>query len=428
MIQRAVILSTGDELTSGRVVDTNANYLADKLSETGVDLIAVLTVGDVPERLEWAWRTAMQMADVVISTGGIGPTADDLTTETVARLTGKKLWRDEASVENMKRVFNAMNRVMPENNVKQALFPDTAEIILNPLGTAPGFRMAVQQNSHVSHLVVLPGVPREMKPMMENSVIPWIKQNRGVKTIFATRTFQTFGISESALDEAVAGLIKPEEARVGFRASFPQISLRVTVEDVPGKAEARLQELCERVYSRIADHIYGEGDTTMEEVVGKLFSEKKIKLAVAESCTGGLIGHRLTNIPGSSRFFEGDLVTYSNNMKTNILGVRQDTLNQHGAVSEECVLEMAAGALERAKADVAISTSGIAGPDGGTPDRPVGTVCIGLVAKDGVRASRRYQLRGARDWFKLLASQVALDWLRRYALGLPLGESTLFRR
>ena len=166
----------------------------------------------------------------------------------------------------------------------------------------------------------------------------------------------------------------------------------------------------------------------MEEVVGKLFSEKKIKLAVAESCTGGLIGHRLTNIPGSSRFFEGDLVTYSNDMKTNILGVRQETLNQHGAVSEECVLEMAAGALERAKADVAISTSGIAGPDGGTPDRPVGTVCIALVAKDGVRASRRYQLRGARDWFKLLASQVALDWLRRYALGLPLGESTLFRR
>src|SRR5713101_6866668 len=199
MIQRAVILSTGDELTSGRVVDTNANYLADKLSETGVDLVAVLTVGDVPERLEWAWRTAMQMADIVISTGGIGPTADDLTTETVARLTGKKLWRDEATVDHMKRIFNAMSRVMPENNVKQALFPETAEIILNPLGTAPGFRMAVQQNSHVSHLVVLPGVPREMKPMMENSVIPWIKQNRGVKTIFATRTFQTFGISESAL-------------------------------------------------------------------------------------------------------------------------------------------------------------------------------------------------------------------------------------
>ena len=428
MIQRAVILSTGDELTSGRVVDTNANYLADKLSETGVDLVAVLTVGDVPERLEWAWRTAMQMADIVISTGGIGPTADDLTTETVARLTGKKLWRDEATVDHMKRIFNAMSRVMPENNVKQALFPETAEIILNPLGTAPGFRMAVQQNSYVSHLVVLPGVPREMKPMMENSVIPWIKQNRGVKTIFATRTFQTFGISESALDEAVAGLIKPEEARVGFRASFPQISLRVTVEDVPGKAEARLEELCKRVYSRIADHIYGEGDATMEEVVGKLFSEKKIKLAVAESCTGGLIGHRLTNIPGSSRFFEGDLVTYSNSMKTNILGVRRETLEQHGAVSEECVLEMAAGALERAKADVAISTSGIAGPDGGTPDRPVGTVCIALVAKDGVRASRRYQLRGARDWFKLLTSQVALDWLRRYALGLPLGESALFRR
>src|SRR5260370_27039780 len=217
----------------------------------------------------------------------------------------------------MKRLFSAMSRVRPENNVKKALFPETAEIILNPLGTAPGFRMAVQQNSHVSHLVVLPGVPREMKPMMENSVIPWIKQNRGVKTIFATRTFQTFGISESALDEAVAGLIKPEEARGGFRASFPQISLRVTVEDVPGKGEAPLEEMWQRGCSRIGDHIYGEGDTTMEEVVGKLFSEKKIKLAVAESCTGGLIGHRLTNVPGSSRFCECDCVTYSNNSNAN---------------------------------------------------------------------------------------------------------------
>src|SRR5579863_10219991 len=172
MIERAVILSTGDEITTGKVVDSNSNYLADKLNEIGIDLIAVLTVGDVPERLEWAWRSALELGDVVLSTGGIGPTADDLTTETVARLTGKKLWRDEPTVDHMKRIFSTMNRVMPENNIKQALFPETAEIILNPLGTAPGFRMAVQQNSHVSHLVVLPGVPREMKPMMENSVIP----------------------------------------------------------------------------------------------------------------------------------------------------------------------------------------------------------------------------------------------------------------
>ncbi len=428
MIRKAVILSTGDEITTGRVVDTNSNYIADKLAEIGIDLAAVLTVGDVPERLEWAWRTAMEMADVVISTGGIGPTADDLTNETVARVTGKPMVRDQESVDHMKRIFASINRVMPDNNLKQADLPETAEVIRNPLGTAPGFRMTVPRaGGNVVHLVVMPGVPREMKPMMEDSVIPWLKQNRGVDTIYAVRTFQTFGISESALDESVAGLIEPEEARVAFRASFPQISLRVTVEGHPGEAEPKLEELCKRVRDRLGGFIYAEGDASMEDVVAGLLTDRGLKLAVAESCTGGLIGHRLTNIPGSSRFFIGDLVTYSNELKEGLLGVRAETLKQHGAVSEECVLEMAAGALKRAGADVAIATSGIAGPDGGSPERPVGTVCVALVG-DEAKAARRYQLRGTRDWIKLLTSQIALDWLRRYALGLPIGESTLFRR
>ncbi len=427
MIRRAVILSTGDELTTGRVVDTNSNYLADKLAEIGIDLAAVITVGDVPERLEWAWRTAVSLGDVVISTGGIGPTADDLTTETVARLAGRKLWREEATVEHIRRLFASINRSMPENNLKQALFPEGAEIILNPLGTAPGFQMQVTLDGHSSHLVVLPGVPREMKPMMENAVIPWIRANRGSNTIFAVRVFQTFGISESALDEAVAGLIRPDEGRVAFRASFPQISLRVTVEGAPGEAERKLEELCERVRNKISNFVFAEGDATLEDVVGKLLTEKKIKLAIAESCTGGLIGHRLTNVPGSSRYFKGDFVTYSNDLKSEVLGVSEDTLKRFGAVSEECVREMATGARRRAGADLAIATSGIAGPDGGTPERPVGTVCVALEGGEQ-RTSRRYQLRGTRDWIKLLTSQIALDWLRRYALGLPIEESALCRR
>ena len=428
MIERAVILSTGDEITTGKVVDSNSNYLADKLNEIGIDLVAVLTVGDVPERLEWAWRSALELGDVVLSTGGIGPTADDLTTETIARLTSKKLWRHEPSVDHMRRLFETVGRVMPENNIKQALFPETAEVIPNPLGTAPGFRMAVLHGNHTAHLVVMPGVPREMKPMMENEVIPWLRLNRGSDKVFATRIFQTFGISESGLDEAVAGLIKPEEAKVGFRASFPQISMKVMVEDVAGAAEQRLEELSQRVRERVGEYIYGEGEVSMEEVVGRLLTEKKLKLAVAESCTGGLIGHRITNVAGSSGYFEGGLITYSNDMKVNVLGVREATLKAHGAVSEECVREMAAGAIERAGADVAIATSGVAGPGGGSAEHPVGTVCLALAAK-GVSASRRYQFRGNREWVKLLTSQVALDWLRRYALGLPIGgEATIFRR
>jgi len=427
MIQRAVILSTGDELTSGRIVDTNANYLADKLAEIGIDVAAVLTVGDVPERLEWAWRTAIAMADIVLSTGGIGPTVDDLTTETVARLAGRELWRSEEVVANIRRLFAAIGRPMPENNLKQAMFPDGAEILPNPLGTAPGFRLAVTEGGRTAHLIVMPGVPREMKPMMEKTVIPWIRSNRGTDTVYAVRVFQTFGISESALDEAVAGLIAPAEGRVAFRASFPQISLRVTVEGRPGEAERKLEELCERVRAKIADNVFAEGEATMEEAVGKLLIGKKVKLAIAESCTGGLIGHRLTNVAGSSRYFKADLVTYSNDAKAKLLGVSEETLKTHGAVSEQCVLEMAAGARSRVGADVAVATSGIAGPDGGTPERPVGTVCIAMVAEE-MSISRRYQLRGTRDWIKLLTSQIALDWLRRYALGLPVGESALFRR
>lgn len=427
MIQRAVILSTGDELTTGRIIDTNSNYIADKLAEIGIELIAVLTVGDVPERLEWAWRSAMAMADVVISTGGIGPTADDLTTETIARLTGHELRLDEATAERIRRLFASMGRRMPENNLKQALLPETAEIIPNALGTAPGFRLAVTQDGHTAHLIVLPGVPREMKPMIEGIVIPWLVANRGRDTVYASRSFQTFGISESALDEAVSGLIQPDEGRVSFRASFPQISLRILVEGAPGEAEKKLESLCARVREKISSFAFAEGETTMEEVVGRLLTEKRLTLAVAESCTGGLIGHRLTNVAGSSNYLKADLVTYSNDSKIKVLGVREETLQQHGAVSEQCVLEMAAGARRVAGSDIAIATSGIAGPSGGTAERPVGTVCIAMVA-EGVSASRRYQLWGNRDWVKLLTSQVALDWIRRHSLGLPVAESTLIRR
>ncbi|HLX36996.1 MAG TPA: competence/damage-inducible protein A [Candidatus Binataceae bacterium] len=429
MIQKAVILSTGDEITTGKVVDTNANYLADKLHENGVDLAAVLTVGDVPERLEWAWRTGIELGDVVISTGGIGPTADDLTTETIARITGRKLYRHNESVEHMRRLFATANRPMPENNLKQADFPEGAEVIPNPLGTAPGFHLPVSDGNggRVSHLIVMPGVPREMKPMMENWVIPWLSKNRGSNKVFAVRIFQTFGISESGLDQAVAGLIKPEEGRVAFRASFPQISMRITVEGEPGAAERKLEELAERVREKISNFVFAEGDASMEEVVAQLLIQHDLKLAVAESCTGGLIGNRLTNVPGSSKFLLADLVTYSNEAKQSLLGVTDATLKAHGAVSEECVREMAAGVRKRIGTDVGIATSGIAGPDGGTPDKPVGTVCIALDA-DGIKVSRRYQMRGTRDWVKLLSSQVALDWLRRYALGIPIEESQLFRR
>jgi nicotinamide-nucleotide amidase len=421
MIERAAILSTGDELTTGRIVDSNASWIADKLFEMGVDVVAVLTVGDYVERLTWAWERALELADVVISTGGIGPTADDLTNEVVARVLGVPQVEDADSAERIRQLFAALGREMPANNLKQALIPAGAVIVPNPVGTAPGYRVA----HGAKHVVVLPGVPREMKPMMEDTVLPWLReQRRGA--VHLARVFQTFGITESGLDELVSGVVDPAEGRVSFRASFPEVSLRVVVHGTPDEAAPRLEAIAARVRERLGPFCYGEGVTTMEEVVGGLLRERGWSVATAESCTAGLVAHRLTNVPGSSAYVRGGVVAYANTAKRDLLGVNPETLATHGAVSEETAGEMAAGARRVLNTSVAISTTGIAGPDGGTPEKPVGTVCFGLASEGGV-VTRRYQLWGTRDWVKLLASQLGLDWLRRHALGLPVTESRLFR-
>jgi len=427
MIERAVILSTGDEITTGKVVDTNANYLADKLVEAGVDVVAVLTVGDVAERIIWAWQQAMQRADIIISTGGIGPTADDLTTELVAKVAGVDLFFSEEVAEKIRRVFASLNRTMPENNLKQAKFPVGSVIIPNHLGTAPGYRLDLDTPHGRKHLIILPGVPREMKPMMEETVLPWLRDIRNTGEVFLTRTFQTFGVSESGLDELVAGAVKEEEGKVAFRASFPQISMRVTVRGKSEEVETRLNELSDRIRSRIDQFVYGEGDVTMEEVVGKLLKEQGKTLGIVEAVSGGLVTHRLTNVPGSSAFFRGTVVAYSDAVKTELAGVKPETLLQCGAVSEETVREMAVGVRERLGASIGVAVTGIAGPAGGSPDKPVGTVCLALAA-DGTVVSRRYQLWGNREWIKTLVSQLVLDWVRRSLLGITINESGFIRR
>ena len=421
MIERAAILSTGDELTTGRIVDSNASWIADKLFEIGVDVACVITVGDYPERLEWAWKQALEKGDVIISTGGIGPTADDLTSETVARVLGVPLVEHAESAERIRRWFEATGRAMPLNNLKQALMPRGAELVPNALGTAPGYRVAHGGR----HLVVLPGVPREMKPMVEEIVLPWLRSQRG-GDVYLARTFQTFGVTESGLDELVAGVVDPAEGRVSFRASFPEVSVRVVVHGEPELARERLQVVGDRLRAAIGAGCYGEGAVTLEETVGTLLRERGLTVATAESCTGGLVAHRLTNVPGSSAYVRGGVVAYANDAKQRLLGVASTTLASHGAVSEEAAAEMAAGARQSLGADIAVSTTGIAGPDGGTPEKPVGTVCLGLSSADETLAAR-YQFWGTRDWVKLLASQVALEWIRRHILGLPVRELPLFR-
>ena len=427
MIEKAVILSTGDELTSGLTVDTNSNFLADKLFEIGVDLVAVTTIGDDAARIRWAFENGLDNADLVIATGGLGPTADDLTTETLAATLGREIWFDEESAEHIRALFRSLGRTMPENNLRQAQFPKGAVILANPLGTAPGYRVEVDWKGKQRFVVVMPGVPREMKPMMENTVLPWIKSLDESGLVYRSRSFQTFGASESGLDEMLKGAIAPEEGRLSFRAAFPQISVRVTAHGLPSEVDVKLAELGGRVRERIGPFVFGEGAATMERVVEDLLRNRGWKVATAESVTGGLVAERLTNVPGSSQVFVGGIVAYTLESKRNVLGVSPQTLERHGAVSEETAKEMAAGARRVCGADVAVSTTGIGGPDGGTKENPVGTVYVGFAA-DGLSLARRYTLWGTRDWIRLLASQIALDWVRRHALGNRPEESLLIRK
>lgn len=424
---RAVILSTGDELTTGRTLDTNAHFLADQLVAVGIDVVAIMVVGDYPERITWVWRQALEQADVVLCTGGLGPTADDLTTETVAALAGAPLRLDQTVADRIRQMFAAMGRTMPENNLKQALFPEGATVLANALGTAPGFRLPIATGGGTAHGIVLPGVPREMKRMFADEVLPWLVQARGGVDEYRSHTFQTFGISESALDELVAGVLDPAAARLAFRAAFPQISLRVTVQGPPGEVDQRLARAADALRERLGPYCYGEGNTTMEAEVGKLLSASRSTIAVAESCSGGLIGHRLTDVPGSSAYVLGDVVAYTNAVKQAVLGVPAAVLAAHGAVSVETAEAMARGARTLLGATYGLATTGIAGPGGGTPDKPVGTVCIALDGPTGIR-SHRYQLWGTRDWVKLLTSQIALDWVRRAARGEDPAESAILRR
>jgi len=413
----AVIISTGDELTTGRTTDTNAGFIADRLLGLGIDVVAVLTVGDRPERLQWAWREALKLGHVVIATGGLGPTADDLTTETVAALLGRPIVHDAEVAERIRELFRLFNRVMPENNLKQAAFPEGAIIVPNGLGTAPGYRVEIGPPEDRRHLVVLPGVPREMKPMLTDTVVPWLGNLIGAAQV-GHRTFQTFGISESGLDEIIAGI--PGEGRWSFRANFPEVSVRVVVrgDDV----ESRLEAFGREVHARLGQYIYGEGDTSMERVVGELLATSATTVAFAESCTGGLVSHRLTNVPGSSAYFRGGINAYANEVKHQLLGVPEQLLGTHGAVSEEVAGAMAEGARRAVGTALAVGVTGIAGPDGGSAEKPVGTVCFGLAVADRPTVTRRYQLWGNREWVKLLSSQIALDWVRRHLLGLPLLE------
>jgi len=407
MIKRAAILSTGDELTTGNVIDTNSAFIADRLFSMGIKVAAVLKVGDDREALLWAMREAADLGEIIIGTGGLGPTEDDLTSEVVAEFLGCPLVQNEEIAAALRKRFEARRIPWTANNLKQALFPQGAEILPNPVGTAPGFRVSFGENKTLSWLS---GVPQEMTAMFDLAVMPWIVAMRGGQDQIFSQAFKVYGLTESKLDDLVKPIELEPGIKLSFRAHYPDLTLRVTVAGA-SEEQRRFIETCKRIRLILGSHIYAEGDTTLEQRVGQLLSERHRTLALAESCTGGLISHRITGIAGSSAYYLGGVTSYANDVKVKLLGVTPATLEKYGAVSQETALEMSHGIRERIGADFGLSVTGIAGPSGGTPEKPVGTVWISIAQAKNHEA-KLFQFHGDRERIILGTSQAALNWLR----------------
>lgn len=408
MIQKVVILSTGDELTSGRVIDTNSAAIAERLFAMGIEVPIILKVGDNKDQLLWALRQAQALGDSVIGTGGLGPTSDDLTTEVVAEFLGCNLRQDERVARELQQRFKERRISWSANTLKQAMFPDGSTIISNPVGTAPGFQVQIGPDKT---LLWLSGVPQEMVAMLEQTVLPWIERQRGEPAHAFSCTFKIHGVTEGRLDEMLRPIHLGNHARLSFRAHYPDLSLRLAVRTQSPDGSVLFETIRNEIRIILSTYIYAEGDTTLEEVIGGLLVDKQKTLALAESCTGGYISHRVTRVAGSSAYYYGGAVTYSNEAKIKFLGVRPETLEEHGAVSRETALEMSAGIKQRTGADVGLSVTGVAGPAGGSAAKPVGTVWVSIAQTESHEA-KLFRFAGDREHVILGTSQVALNWLR----------------
>jgi nicotinamide-nucleotide amidase len=409
---RAALVTIGTELTRGELTDTNASFLSAELTALGAEVVLRLTVDDEGPRIVEALELAAGRARYVIVTGGLGPTTDDLTTEAAARLLGVGLVRDESSVEAIHRRFASLGRTASPTNLKQADFPVGATVLPNPVGTAPGFCI-----EHLgATLFFTPGVPHEMRRLFEDHIQPRIAA-LVPRTSHQIR-LRCFGLPESVVGEKLAGLEAEEPGlTIGYRASFPEIEVKVLVR-AASEAEAQLgaERSARKVRERLGGVVYGEGDDTLAAFVGRTLRDRGLTLALAESCTGGLVGQLITSVPGSSEYLTLDAVTYSNASKIRVLGVSEDELRAHGAVSQEVACAMADGALRLADADLAVAITGIAGPGGGSEQKPVGTVWMAL-ARRGQRAEpRALHFGGSRERIRTLAACTALRWIADAAL------------
>lgn len=411
---RAVIITIGDELLIGQVLNSNAAWLGEQLNLIGIDVVRTAVVGDDLEEIRKVLADALADADIVITTGGLGPTHDDLTREALAESFGVDLRIDEGVFDAVRERFSSRGRRMPESNRRQAMVPEGFAILPNAAGTAPGL-WHVDETGRM--LIVLPGVPHEMKGLFTTQVQPLVLGRSDLRVI-EHRTLRTAGIGESTLQEKIGDLedVLPEAVRLAFLPGTAGVRLRLTAfGETRDDVHEALEETERALRERIAQYIYSSSDESLEEVVGRMLLDHDLTIAVAESCTGGHVVHQITNVSGSSAYLIGGVVAYSNQVKTQMLGVDEHVLASNGAVSRQVAEQMAAGVRRRLQADIGVSTTGIAGPTGGSPDKPVGTVWIGYSDKEGTE-SKLLRLAHERLLNKELTTTLLLEYVRRNLL------------
>ena len=410
---KAEIIAVGSELLTPFRQDTNSLYLTGELERLGIPVVQKTVVGDDHERLKAAFGDALQRAELVIGIGGLGPTEDDRTREAVAELLGRPLQRQEEIAARMEERFRARGRKMSPVNLRQAMVPDGAEWLANDHGTAPGLWLETGDKRIV---LLLPGPPPELKPMFEEHCLPRLRA-RAPKHAFAHKVLKTVGLAESELEERVAPIYRQytnPETTILAAPGQVEIHLRATGSDT-AEALRRAEELAERLEQALGDYVFTRGPETLEQVVGLYLMMRGATLAVAESCTGGLVAERLTNVPGSSHYFVGGVVCYSEKLKAKLVGVSPALMRRRGEVSAEVAEALAKGVRRRAGAVLGLGVTGIAGPTGGTPDKPVGTVHLALADAHRVK-TEKHRFLGDRERVRWQASQAALELVRRKLL------------
>jgi nicotinamide-nucleotide amidase len=411
---KAEIIAVGSELLTPYRLDTNSLFLTSELNQLGIRVVHNVVVGDTPDEMRSSFQHALERAEVIVSSGGLGPTDDDRTRQTVAELLGRKLKPDEAVLQHIKERFQRFRpgRVMPEINARQALVPEGATVLPNPSGTAPG--LWLEANGRI--VILLPGVPNELRGLFETQVKPRLARLGETSRLY-TRELRITGLPESEVETRVSPLYAQyPNTDTTILASPPGIQLHPSVwSDDAAKAEKLLDEIVDRMTLALGEHVYSVHGETLEEVVGRILTENRATIAVAESCTGGLLAERLTKVPGSSIYFLGGVVCYSNELKSRLVHVPPALIESKGAVSPEVALALADGVRKLTGARLGIGITGVAGPGGGTPEKPVGLVYVALADERGPR-QKEFRFLGDRDRIRLFASQAALDMARRYFL------------